>query len=143
MHPEFVRKCGTVCLNTSVPSDYLIYFVRYEMDVERHIAVGNRVNGALAALMRRRNVSTAAHLAVHNAMLVSTLLYSSETLVLQKKNERKINAVEMRSLRRICRVSFADRIRSECEWVHRMAGTSEDVTVRMKKNVLSWFGTNE
>ena len=24
--------------------------------------------------------------------------------------------------------------------VHRMAGTSEDVTVRMKKNVLSWFG---
>ena len=24
--------------------------------------------------------------------------------------------------------------------IHRMAGTSEDVTVRMKKNVLSWFG---
>ena len=26
--------------------------VRYEMDVERHIAGGNRVNGALAALMK-------------------------------------------------------------------------------------------
>ena len=44
----------------------------------------------------------------------------------------------MRSLRRICGVSLADRIRNE--EVHRMAGTSEDVTVRMKKNVLSWFG---
>ena len=50
---------------------------RYEMDVERRIAAGNRVN--LAALMRRRNVSTAARLAVHNSVLVPTLLYGSET----------------------------------------------------------------
>ena len=31
---------------------------RYEMDVERRIAAGNTVNGALTALMRRQNVST-------------------------------------------------------------------------------------
>ena len=49
-----------------------------------------------------------------------------------------MNAVEMRSLRRIFGVSLADRIRNGD--VHRMAGTSEDVTVRMKKNVLSLFG---
>ena len=55
---------------------------RYKMD-----AAGNRENGALAALMRRRNVSTAARFAVHNAMLVPTLLCGSETWVLQKKNE--------------------------------------------------------
>ena len=34
-------------------------------------------------------------------------------------------------------VGVTDRIRSE--EIHRMAGTSEDVTVRIKKNVLSWF----
>ena len=67
------------------------------MDVERRIAAGNKVNGALAALMRRRNVSTDARLAVHNAVLVLTLLYGSETWVLQKKNERKMNAVEISS----------------------------------------------
>ena len=33
---------------------------KYEVDVKRRIAAGNRVNGALAALMRRRNVSTVA-----------------------------------------------------------------------------------
>ena len=86
-----------------------------------------------------QNVSTAAPLAVHNAVLVPTLLYGSEMWVLQKKNERKMKAVEMRSsLHRICGVSLPDRIHNE--EVHRMAGTSEDVTVRMKKNVLSWFG---
>ena len=46
-----------------------------------------------AVLVRRRNVSTAARLAVHNAVLVPTLLYGSETWVLQEKNEKKVNAV--------------------------------------------------
>ena len=61
--------------------------------------------------MRRRNDSTAARLAVHDAVLVLTLIYGSETWILQKKNERKMNTVEMRSRRRICEVSL-DRIRN-------------------------------
>ena len=81
--------------------------------MERRIAAGNRVTGALAALMRRRKVSTAACLAVHNAVLVLTLLYGSETWALQKKNERKINAAEMRFCLGICGFSLADRIRNE------------------------------
>ena len=36
------------------------------------------------------------------------------------------------------RISLADRICNE--EIHRMASTREDVTVRIKKNVLSWFG---
>ena len=72
-----------------------------------------------------------------NAVLVQTLLYGSETWLLQKKNERKMTAVEIRSLSRICGVSLADRIRNE--EIHRMAGTSKDVTIKMKKNVLSLF----
>ena len=80
--------------------------------MERRISARYRANGALAALMRRRNVSTAA--------FVPTLLYDGETWVLQKKNERKVNGVQMRSLCRICGVSLADRIRNE--EIHRMAG---------------------
>ena len=52
---------------------------RYEMDVERRLAAGNMANGASAALMRRRKVSTAARLAVHNAVLIPTVLHGSET----------------------------------------------------------------
>ena len=36
------------------------------MDAEKCIAAGNRGNGALAAFMRWRNVSTAACLIMHN-----------------------------------------------------------------------------
>ena len=65
---------------------------RYEMDLERRIAAGNRVNGDLAALMRRRNVLT-----IDRTKSVLWLLYGSETWVLQEKNESKMNAVEMSS----------------------------------------------
>ena len=111
------------------------------MDVEKRIVAGNRVNGTLAALIRRRNVSTAACLVVRHAVLVPKFLwqkkpkflwrkfYGSETWVLQKKNERKMNVVDMRSLRRICGVSLSDRIRNE--EIHRITGTSDDVTVRI------------
>ena len=63
---------------------------KYEIDVARRIIAGNRVNGDLAALMTQRNFSTAAYLAVHNAVLVPTLLYGGKTRILQKKNKRKI-----------------------------------------------------
>ena len=49
-----------------------------------------------------------------------------------------MNAAEIQSLRRICGVSLANRICNE--EIQRTAGTSEDVTVRMKNNVLSWLG---
>ena len=89
---------------------------RHEMDAERLIAAGNRVNGAFTALTRRRNVSTSTRLALHNSVLVTTLLYGSETWVLdKKKKERKMNAVEM-------------RISMQRNETHRMAGTSKDVT---------------
>ena len=65
----------------------------HEIDAKRRIAAGNRVKGALAALMGRRNVSTSARMAVHNAVLIPTPLYGSET-----------------SLRMICGVCLADRI---------------------------------
>ena len=83
---------------------------KYEIDTKMRIAAGNRVRGALAAFMIRRYVSTATRLAVHNAVLVTTLLYGSETWV--------------GSLRRICGVSLADRIRND--EIHRISKNEEE-----------------
>lgn len=87
-------------------------------------AAGNRLNGALAVLLRQQNVSVSTPLAVHNAILVPNFLYGSETLEnrLQNKNERKTNAVLMWSLRSAV---LADRIRNK--EIHRIVGISEDV----------------
>ncbi|CAK1597415.1 unnamed protein product [Parnassius mnemosyne] len=72
---------------------------RYDKDIERRVNAGNRVNGALHSIVKSQNVSKKARMAIHNAVLVPTLMYGSESWVWQKKHESRINAVEMRSLR--------------------------------------------
>ena len=56
------------------------------MDVEKRVAAGNKVNGALVALMRRRNVSTAARLLPYT---MPTLLYGSETWVYRRRMKER------------------------------------------------------
>ena len=46
-------------------------------------------------------------------MAITTLLYSSETWVLKKKDEQKIHTVEMKFLRSVTRCNRQDRIRNE------------------------------
>ena len=65
---EQVNVCKVVYLGSMFCRDE-----RYEMNVERRTVAGNSVNGAIAAMMRRRNVSTAAHWAVYNAVIVPSL----------------------------------------------------------------------
>ena len=86
---------------------------------------------------RLRLINALLLLAIHNAIGINipTPLYGSERWVLeghgQKKNERKMNAVKMRSLHRICGVSLADRICNEA--IQRMGGTSEEKILIMEK----------
>ncbi|KAJ0179372.1 hypothetical protein K1T71_005084 [Dendrolimus kikuchii] len=85
---------------------------RYTADIERRVNLGNSVNGALGKLLGAKNLSQKAQLAVHNAVLVPTLTYGSESWVWKKEHESRVNAVEMQALRKICGVTLADRVRN-------------------------------
>ncbi|KAJ0170605.1 hypothetical protein K1T71_013976 [Dendrolimus kikuchii] len=52
---------------------------RYTADIERRVNLGNSVNGALGKLLGAKNLSQKAQLAIHNAVLVPTLTYGSES----------------------------------------------------------------
>ena len=111
----------------------LFYFLFINCEYgKRRIAAGNRVNSALAALVGRT------HCSVGTDAVIRQLKW-----VLQKKNERKINTMEMRSFSRIYGVSLADRTRNEDRQDGSNLETSENVTVRIMKNVISWFGNVE
>ena len=74
-------------------------------------------------------LSKAAPLAVHNVVLILTLLYGSETWILQKTNKWKMNGVEMRYIRRIP------------SWLHPQWKNIQNGRYSreaMKKNVLFW-----
>ena len=60
-----------------------------------------------------KELSKATKLRVNNAMVVPTLLYGSETWTLQKRHRSKIQAMEMRYLRKVEGVTRLDRVSNE------------------------------
>lgn len=107
-------------------------------DIERRVKAGNRINGAMHTFMKSHNVSKKARLAVHDGVLAPTLMYGSECWVWQKRNESRINAVEMRSLRSMCGLTLNDRIRNSV--IREKCGLKEDIVTRIEKGMLRWFG---
>ncbi|GBP40982.1 hypothetical protein EVAR_26063_1 [Eumeta japonica] len=59
-------------------------------------------------------------------------------LIWEKKNESRINAVEMRSLPNVCGVCLKDRCRDND--VRKQCGLKEDVATKIEKGMLQWFG---
>ncbi|GBP81946.1 hypothetical protein EVAR_26459_1 [Eumeta japonica] len=71
-------------------------------------------------------------------VLIPTPIYGSGDLVWQKKNESRINEMEMRSLRSASGVSLEHRFRNSD--VRERGGLKEDVMDRVEKGVLRWLG---
>ena len=70
--------------------------------------------GALRSeVIEHKELSKATKLRVINAMVVPTLLYGSETWTLQRRHRSKIQAMEMRYLRRVEGVTRMDRLANE------------------------------
>ena len=75
---------------------------------------------------------------VYQAIVLPTIMYGSETWTWLKKDESGINAVEMRSLRRMCGKRIIDRVRNE--QIREECNVRVGVVTKMKVNKLRWFG---
>jgi hypothetical protein len=77
------------------------------------VNAGNTVIGALHAFMGSRVVSHKAQLAVHNGVLLPTLMYGSESWVWQKKHTSGVIAVKtFATLRSMIGVKLSERVRN-------------------------------
>jgi hypothetical protein len=65
------------------------------------------------ASMSSRVVSKKAQLAVHDGVLLPTVMYGTERWVWQKQHTSGVNAVEMRALRSLIGIKLSDRVRKE------------------------------
>ena len=83
-------------------------------EIENRIGIATRMVGALRRqVIESKELSKATKLRVINAMVVPTLLYGSETWTLQKRHRSKIQAMEMRYLRKVEGVTRLDRVSNE------------------------------
>ncbi|XP_072095160.1 uncharacterized protein [Mobula birostris] len=83
------------------------------LDPEINRRIG-RAASTFARLTKRvwenRKLTTHTKVAVYRACVFSTLLYGSETWRLYSRQERRLNAFHLRSLRRILDITWTDRV---------------------------------
>ena len=86
---------------------------RMEKEVEARIGGATRVIGGLNDVVpRRKELSRSTKLKVVNATVMPTLLYGCETWTLSKQQQLKVQATQMKVLRRIEGVTRLDRMRN-------------------------------
>ena len=74
---------------------------------------------------------------IYRACVVSTLLYGSESWTLRARQERQLNAFQMRSLRRILNITWQDKVPNNT--VLERAGCTSMFTL-LKQRRMRWLG---
>ena len=85
-----------------------------ECEVENRIGAALSAAGAVKSqVWESCELSRSAKMVVYNAMIVPTLTYGAESWVLKEREKQRVQAVEMRVLRKIAGVCRTDHVRNE------------------------------
>ncbi len=111
---------------------------RWEREIDRRIGSAAAVARQLSrGVLNGRCVSQQAKLAVYNTIFTPTLTYGHENWVLTERIRSRIQAAEMRVLRRIYGVTRLDRVRNT---VIRGNLKVEALLLRIERSQLRWLG---
>ena len=82
-------------------------------EILRRIGMANTTMGQLDSIWKKKNLSLTTKLRLYSSLVVSVLLYGSETWTLLKENARKIQAFHMQCQRRILGVKWFDHVSNQ------------------------------
>ena len=94
--------------------------------------------GALKSVLSNRGLGIKAKKCPNEVIIVPTALYGAEAWGMRSAERRKVNVLEMKSLRTLVGVSRMDRVRNE--EVRMRAGIETELESRAGQRVLRWFG---
>jgi len=106
-------------------------------EILRRIGLASNIFGRLANIWKRTGLSLQTKIRLYNALVISVLLYGSETWTLLKADERRLEAFHMNCQRRILGI----------RWFHFVTNASvtsqtgeEGLAIRICRRRLSIFG---
>ena len=107
-------------------------------DVNMRVGEGLRTFGAMKKMWNSRSVSMNVKRELYERIVVPTVMYGSETWGMKLGDRKKLNVAEMKCLRSICGVTRMNR------WsnvrVRRRVGVHEELSGRVDRKVLKWYG---
>ena len=107
-------------------------------DVSMRVGEGMRTFGAMKRMWSGRSVSLRVKRELYERIVVPTVMYGSESWGMKVEERNKLDVAEMKCLRSMCRVTRMDRVRNEV--VRERVGVSENLSKRVDRKVLKWFG---
>ena len=107
-------------------------------DVNARVNEGAKVGGALKSVWKVRSVSMGVKRKMYGSIVVPTVLYGAECWAVKAAEKRRLNVFEMSCLRSMCGVTRLDRITNE--EIRRRVGVEVELSERVNRSVLRWFG---
>ena len=109
-----------------------------EADIDKRIGkAGSTLASLTARVWSSPKLSVKTKMAVYNACVISTLMYGSETWTTYAGQERRLNAIHLRSIRRILVISWQDKV-TNADVLSR-AGLPTMYTL-LRQGRLRWLG---
>ena len=109
--------------------------------------IGIRIAQATAAMARlervwRSKISFPTKYRLFGSLVVSILLYGCESWTLMADTEKKVQAFENKSLRKLLRISWREHKTNEYvrKRVEELVGPQETLLATVKRRKLKWFG---
>ena len=102
--------------------------------IQKATAVYNHLGKAFVS---KKELTTKTKMAVFNTVFCPTLLYGSETWTLDSREYSRVQAAEMKYLRRVVGKTKRDRIRNT---TIRDQTKTNDIKTKIEINQLRWFG---
>ena len=111
---------------------------RMDVEVNYRVNEGMKTIGVLNKMWKNKKVTMEAKKRLYEGVVVPTAMYGSETWVLDNRQRRRFDVMEMKCLRSMVGVSRREHIRNEV--IRRRAGVMQDLSGRVDRAILRWFG---
>ena len=110
---------------------------RWERELSRRINLASAVMRELGTMAGNAWLSMEAQVTIYNSLFKSVLTYGHESWILTERIRSRVQAAEMRFLRRIVGVSRIDQIRNSRI---REAIAIESLLLQVERSQLQWLG---
>ena len=115
------------------------------IDIRQRLARIAQATAALAKLKtiwNDRNIALSSKIRLMRSLVMSIFLYACESWTLTADTERRIQAMEMRCLRKLLGITYRDHISNEevRNRTRQAIGPHEDLLTTVKRRKLKWYG---
>ena len=107
-------------------------------EINQRISKATKVYGQLGnSIIGKKELTARAKMSIFNSVYCPTLMYGSESWTLDGRDKSRLQAAEMKFLRRTIGKTRKDKIRNTRV---REEVNSEKLSIKIEKNQLRWFG---